>query len=110
MIRAYIAGGVLSAFLGLFVALWWQLGRVASLQDEAALLTRNAVVLSGQIEQARLAADVAAARVSLAQQLSAEAQAAIAAIRNMDLGDCADETIPADLADVLGGRDVPTGD
>ena len=49
MLRPYIAGAVLTAFVGLAGALWWQTGRVDS------LTTKNAA-LSAQLraEQARV--------------------------------------------------------
>lgn len=94
----------LTACLGLCVALWWQSGTVDRLRDDNARLTRNAAVLSEQAEQARLAADVADASRQRVERMNVEASATIEAIRNLQLGECADATLDPALTDLLGGR------
>ena len=103
----YIAGALLAAALGLGGYVWSLRASNASLTADNARLLRNAAVLEGQVEQARLAASVAAARAARAQEMNAEASAKIEAIRNLEIGGCADENLPDDLADLLGRRNVP---
>ncbi|MDF1729539.1 MAG: hypothetical protein P1U53_17495 [Sulfitobacter sp.] len=110
MVALGIAGAAVLACVGLSAALWWQGRGIAATEAENASLTRSVAALALQAEQSALAADVAAARAARAQQMSAEANAQIEAIRNLNLGDCADETIDPALADVLGRRDVPAAD
>lgn len=90
--------------LGLCWALWWQSGTVDTLRDDNARLTRNAAVLEDQAEQARLAADVADASRQRVERMNAEASAVIEAIRNLQLGECADAPLDPALTDLLGSR------
>lgn len=92
----------LLACLGLGASLWWQSGKLTDLSSENARLVRNAAVLSAQFDQARLSADVAAARAKRASQMSTEAARTVEEIRNLKLGECADATIDPDLANSLG--------
>ena len=96
----------LLACLGLGAALWWQSGKLTDLSSENARLMRNAAVLSAQVDQARLSADVAAARAERAAQMNSEAAGMIESIRNLKLGECADAQIDPDLAVILGRRNV----
>ncbi|MGB1390512.1 MAG: hypothetical protein ACPG61_16680 [Paracoccaceae bacterium] len=98
----YALIAALLGVLGLSGALWWQVGTLDTLRDDNARLTRNAGVLQGQIEQARLAADVAAAYAERERQIASAAASTIDTIRNLDLGECADAPIDPDLADALG--------
>ena len=59
MIRAYLAGGILAAFLALAGGLWWQSSTSGNLRDDNARLTRSAAALEDARAQARLAATVA---------------------------------------------------
>jgi cytoskeletal protein RodZ len=106
----YVAVAALVACLGLSGALWWQSGTVSDLEAENSRLTRNVTALTMQADQSRLAADVAAARAARATQMTVDANAAIEAIRNLQLGECADAQIDPDLAAILGRRDVPAED
>ena len=99
----YVAVGALMACLGLCGVLWWQSGTVSDLEAENGRLTRNVAVLGDQVAQARLAADVAAAYRTSETKRVAGATATIQAIRNLDLGECADADIDTDLADILRG-------
>jgi hypothetical protein len=99
----YIAIAALVAALGLAGVLWWQCGTVTRLTDDNARLTRNAAALVAQADQARLAADVAAARAARERVMNAEATATLDAIRNLELGECADETLDDDLSAIFGG-------
>lgn len=105
----YVAVGALLASLGLSGALWWQSGTVSDLEAENGGLTRSVAVLTMQADQSRLSADVAAARAARATQMTIEANATIEAIRNLQLGECADAQIDPDLADHL-GRLLRTGE
>jgi hypothetical protein len=100
----YVTIAALVVCLGLCGALWWQSGTMDRLRDDNARLTRNAAVLADQVEQARLAADVADASQQRVERMNAEASDMIEAIRNLQLGDCADATLDPDLADLLGRR------
>lgn len=100
----YVTIAALVACLGLCGALWLQSGTVDSLRDDNARLTRNAAVLADQVEQARLAADVADASRQRVERMNAEASATIDAIRNLQLGECADAPLDSDLTDLLGRR------
>lgn len=106
----HVAVVALLACLGLCAALWWQSGKVSDLNAEKGRLTRNLAAMELQADQSRLAADVAAARAARATQMTIEANATIKAIRNLQLGECADAQIDPDLAAILGGRDVPAED
>lgn len=106
----YVAVAALMACLGLGGAFWWQSGKIEDLAAESARLARNAVVLEIERANARLAADVAAKRAARAMKMNAEAADTIAAIRNLKLGDCADEKIDPALADHLGRWNVPAED
>lgn len=106
----YVAVASLVACLGLCGALWWQSGTVSDLEAENGRLTRSVAALTMQVDQSRLAADVAAARAARATQMTIEANATIEAIRNLQLGECADAQIDPDLAAILGRRDVPAED
>lgn len=106
----YVAVGALLACLALCGALWWQSGTVSNLEAENGRMTRNEVSLKWARAQAREAADVAAARAGRARKMSFEANATIEAIRNLQLGECADAQIDPDLAVILGRRDVPAED
>jgi len=59
VIRAYLAGGILAAFLALAGGLWWQSSTIGNLRDDNARLTRSAAALEDARAQARLAATVA---------------------------------------------------
>ncbi|MBM1817151.1 hypothetical protein JQW92_18020 [Sulfitobacter pseudonitzschiae] len=88
------------------LCVWWVMHLLAendALAADNARLTRNAAVLSDQVAQARLAADVAAAYRTAETKRAAEAVATVEAIRNLDLGDCADAMLDDDLADLLNG-------
>lgn len=100
----------LVACLGLAGALWWQSSDMDRLEADNARLERNANVMAGQIDQARQSAAVAAAHAQRERDLNAKASATIEAIRNLQLGECADAPLDPDLADLLGRRDVPTED
>jgi hypothetical protein len=100
----YVTIAALVACLGLCGALWWQSGTVDRLRDDNARLTRNAAVLEDQAAQARLAADVADASRQRVERMNAEASATIKAIRNLQLGDCADAPLDPALTDLLGRR------
>ncbi|HCT32361.1 MAG TPA: hypothetical protein DF966_04280 [Sulfitobacter sp.] len=100
----------LLACLGLAGALWWRSGTVSDLMAENGRLTRGLAAMQLQADQSRLAADVAAARAARASQMTIEANATIEAIRNLQLGECADAQIDPDLAAILGRRDVPAED
>ena len=106
----YVAVGALLACLGLCGVLWWQSGTVSDLEAENGRLARNVTALTMQADQSRLAADVAAARAARATQMTIEANETIEAIRNLQLGECADAQIDPDLAAILGRRDVPAKD
>ena len=97
---------VLLACLGLGVALWWQVSAAEGLASENGRLARGLAAIQLQADQSRLAADVAAARAARATQMTIEANATIEAIRNLQLGECADAQIDPDLASILGRRDV----
>lgn len=99
----YLAIAALVAAMVAGSALWVQTSRLGAVRAENERLTRNAAVLDAQLEQARLSASVAAAHAKREREITANATAAIEAIRNLDLGDCADETIDPDLADILDG-------
>lgn len=101
MVR-YIAIAALVACLSLSLALWWQMGRMDTLRDANARLTRNAAVLQGQIEQARLAAAVADAYAARERRMNAETSNTIEKIRTLELGDCADAPLDPALIDLLG--------
>jgi hypothetical protein len=100
----------LVACLALSAALWWQSAHMDRLEDDNARLTRNASVMEGQIEQARQSAAVAAAYAQRERKINAAASATIEAIRNLNLGECADAPIDPDLAAILGRRNVPAED
>lgn len=100
----YVAIAALVACLGLCGALWWQSGALDTLRDNNARLERNAAVLTEQAEQARLAADVADASRQRVERMNAEASATIEAIRNLQLGECADAPLDPALTDLLGRR------
>lgn len=106
----HVAAAALVVCLVLCGALWWQSSTVSDLEAENSRLTRNVTALTIQADQSRLAADVAAARAARATQMTIEASATIEAIRNLQLGECADAQIDPDLADILGRRDVPAED
>ena len=105
----YIAIAALVALLGLSGALWVQSARIGTLQDANALLTRNAAVQAAQIEQARLAASVAAAHAQREREMNADTSAKIEAIMAAK-GSCLDEILDPDLADIIGRGDVPAED
>ncbi|KKN69698.1 hypothetical protein LCGC14_0437980 [marine sediment metagenome] len=96
----------LLACLGLAGALWWQSGTVSDLTAENGRLTRGLAAMQLQADQSRLAANVAAARATRASLMTIEANATIEAIRNLQLGECADAPIDPDLAVILGRRNV----
>ncbi len=106
----HVAVGALLACLGLCGALWWQSGTVSDLEAENGRLARNEVSLEWERSHVRLAADVAAARAVREAKMKIEANATIEAIRNLQLGECADAQIDPDLAAILGRRDVPAED
>lgn len=92
---------------GIGLGVWWVMHLLAendALTADNARLTRNAAVLTGQVTQARLAADVAAAYRVGETKRAAEAVATVEAIRNLDLGECADAPLDDSLADILGRR------
>lgn len=99
----YIAIAALVAALVAGAALWVQTTRLGAVQAENERLTRNAAVLDRQLEQARLSASVAAAHAKREREITANANATIEAIRNLDLGECADAQLDPDLADALDG-------
>lgn len=106
----YIAGAALAAAILAGGALWWQSGTIDRLRAYKASLERSVAALEQQAAQAAESRRVAAARARRAQEMTAEKDAALDAIRNLDLGECADETIDPALADILGRRDVPRAD
>lgn len=97
----------LLACLGLGAALWWQSAAVDDLAAENGRLERGMMAKKLEADQARVAADVAAARAGLAIQMNAAASAKIEAIRNLKLEECADAPLNPDLADIIGRRNVP---
>lgn len=109
-ILAVLAAGACVVALGLAVALWWQGRGIADLEAENARLLRVEASLSRQLDQARLSIEETNAFLIRQRGISAAANATIEAIRNLDLGECADAQIDADLADVLGGRLLPEAD
>lgn len=82
----------------------------ASLSAENASLTRSIGTLEVAREQARLAADVAVARAKAAQEAAAAKDAKLDAIRNLDLGECADALLDPALVDLLGRRGLRSDD
>lgn len=96
----------IAALLGCLVlggVVWLQTGQLGAERDDNARLTRNAAVLSDQVAQARLAADVASAYRTRETKRVAEATATIEAIRKLNLGECADADIDPALSDILRG-------
>lgn len=99
----------LAACLVLAVLLWWQADALDHLESENERLTRNAGVLLSQVEQARQSAAEAAAYAQRERDLNMKASATIEAIRNLELGECADAPLDPSLADIL-GRGLRTED
>lgn len=109
-ILAVLAAGACAVALGLAVALWWQGRALTALEAENARLKRVEASLSAQLDQARLSIAETNAFLIRERSISTAATATIEKIRNLDLGECADAQIDADLADVLGGRLLPETD
>ena len=105
-----IAGAALTAFVALGGGLYVQTQRLDASKAREASLARSVKALEVQAAQSALAADVAAARAKRAQDMNAEATAQIEAILNLNLGDCANETLDSDLTDILGRRFLPASD
>ena len=99
----YIAGSVLIAIAGLSGALWLTMGKLDATKADNARLLRSQTVLTQAVEDARLSAAVAYAYRDKERKLATEATAKLAAIDDLDLGECADETIADGLADIIGG-------
>jgi hypothetical protein len=97
-----LAIGALALSLILMGGMWWQSGKVSTLQAETGLLKRNELVSKATIEHLALSAEVAAARAGLAAEQKAELDAKISKINDLVLGECADAEIDSDLADILG--------
>jgi hypothetical protein len=106
----YIAGAALAAAILAGGALWWQSGTIDRLRADKASLERSVAALERQAAQAALSREVAAARAKAAQAMTAEKDAALDAIRNLDLGECADETIDPALRDLLDRRGLRSDD
>lgn len=84
MITRYALIAALVACLGLGVALWWQLGRVAGLQADKARLERSVQNLEAARAQARTAARVAQAEAKRQRALAAEYEQVKDAFREGD--------------------------
>lgn len=93
----------LAALVGLGAYAWHLDRGKAALTLDNARQARSITALEGARDQARLAADVAAARARGAAQMRAEAEAGIERIRNLQLEGCADAPIDPDLARALDG-------
>lgn len=106
----YIAIAALVAALVAGSAFWVQTNRLGAVRAENERLTRSAAVMDAQLEQARLSASVAAAHAERERELNAAATVTIEAIRNLDLGVCADAQLDPNLADIIGRGNVPAGD
>lgn len=95
-----LAGGLIS----------FQNIKLKNLRAANALLARNEAAHLLALSQAQLAADIAAEQARAAHKLNTDSAAALEQIRNLNLGECSNEEINADLADILGRRDVSTED
>tara|TARA_R110000824_G_scaffold401032_1_gene610391 strand:- start:6144 stop:6455 length:312 start_codon:yes stop_codon:yes gene_type:complete len=82
----------------------WQGRSLATLRDDNDRLTRNEAVLLEEAAQAKLAADIADNYIKREREKTIKTAATIEAIRNFNLGDCADAQIDSDLADIIGRR------
>ena len=105
-----LAGALLAALVAAGGWIWLQSGWLDKAEAENARLTRSIAVLERQAEQAALSRDVAAARAKAAQDMAAEKDAMLDAIRNLNLGECADETLDPALRDLLDRRGLRTPD
>ena len=99
----YALIAALCACLCLLGALWWQSGALDASKAQAASLARSVAVQTASLDQARLSADVAAARAERAQKEAAASTATVEAILTATLGECADANIDPALADILRG-------
>lgn len=95
-----IALGVLCAALG-WIA--WQSRTIAALGADNARLERSNAALTMTAEQNAMARDVARATAARHAIIAAKAQGDVEAILTGDFGECADENLPDDLRDILGG-------
>lgn len=68
----YIIGALVMGALGLAGYVWWLRAEVDALASENASLTRSVVVLEGQIEQSKLAREVADAEAARVKARAAE--------------------------------------
>ena len=92
--------GLLCAALG---GLWWQSGRMGSLQAENASLTRSNVALTMTAQQNAIARDVAKASADRQASIAAAARADVEAILTGEFGECSDALLPGNLRDILDG-------
>jgi septal ring factor EnvC (AmiA/AmiB activator) len=97
MIRAYLAGGILAAFLALAGGLWWQSSTIGVLRDDNARLTRSAAALEDARAQARLAATVAQAEAGRQRAKAAKYEQVKEAFRQGDFN----ATLPDDFRVLL---------
>ena len=92
--------GLLCAALG---GLWWQSGRMGSLQAENASLTRSNAALTMTATQNALARDVARAASDRQASIAAKARADVEAILTGEFGECSDALLPDNLRAILDG-------
>lgn len=99
MMRLYILGGIVVAFLVLCGALWWQSGRIDTLIADKAALTASVVALELQTHLSQTAASVAEARATWFEGKARQYDA----LREGILRDGENADLPDWLRDVLVG-------
>jgi len=97
LIAALVA---LCAALG---GLWWQSGRMGSLQADNDRLTRSNVALTMTAQQNAIARDVAKASADRQASIAAAARADVEAILTGEFGECSDALLPDNLRAILDG-------
>ena len=110
MIRAYLAGAVALAFVGLAGALWWQTQALASSKADVASLSREVAAQVAIADQARVARAVSDAYRKRETIRAAELQRGLETLMTGDFTN-ADTFIDPRIADFLDClRRAPSGD
>jgi uncharacterized protein HemX len=96
----YVIAVMAAIIIGISAFSFYQRTTITELNSENVTLERNLKVKQSEIENARLAIDVADAYTKRAQERQSELSAEIEKILNTKLGGCADEAIDPRLLSI----------